>query len=140
MDLLNVYLTHPLENVAVLHHMRFLEISFENSQLAESSGKLLAELVNLVVDAVKDKHQTKIRLFLQILCGALNSTNFHDKAQIWPTVLELPKSKLTKHVQINLDPKILARLGKMEELDSLLTKFQAIVLVHGPSSNFANCM
>lgn len=28
----------------------------------------------------------------------------------------------------------------MEELDSLVSRFQALVLTHGPSSNFASCM
>jgi hypothetical protein len=63
-----------------------MEISFETSLHSESSGKFLTELVGHVLEAIKDKHVAKTRLYLQILCSALNSTNFHDRAQIWPTV------------------------------------------------------
>jgi hypothetical protein len=86
-DLLSVYLSHPLENGSVLQYMRFTEISFESLQHSESSGKFLTEVVGYVLEAVKDKQATKIRLYLQILCNALHSTNFHDRAQIWPTVI-----------------------------------------------------
>lgn len=45
-----------------------------------------------------------------------------------------------KFAQINFDPKIVAKLGKMEEVDSLVSKFQAALMTHGPSNNYSASM
>jgi len=116
---LSDFLPSPTADIELLHRLRFQELDLSGNTQREQAGALCQKLVMSICNA-RDKQV--VRGQLMILTSMLLSVNFHDKPMLW--------------VKIAIDPKVLTKLAKNEELDQLVSRYQAAMLVHGPAQNY----
>lgn len=106
-------------DIELLTRLRFLEICLDTAPHREAAATLFGKIV-LHLEISKDKAHT--RALLQILFSLISSITFGEI----PTL----KAKLT------LDEKVISKLNKTEELESLALRYQAVCLAHGPVGNY----